>query len=66
MIDESSSKKDDVTTDTADESEVDEEQERGAAEVDETVEQSAETSHDTDDSASLRDSVRRTERGATS
>ena len=53
MIDESSSKKDDVTTDTADESEVDEEQERGAAEVDETVEQSAETSHDTDDSASL-------------
>ena len=53
MIDESSSKKDGVTTDTADESEVDEEQERGAAEVDETVEQSAETSHDTDDSASL-------------
>ncbi|MEG3593070.1 MAG: nucleotide exchange factor GrpE [Pseudomonadota bacterium] len=53
MIDESSSKKDDVTTDTADESEVDEEQERGAAEVDETVKQSAETSHDTDDSASL-------------
>ena len=34
--------KDGVTTDTADESEVDEEQERGAAEVDETVEQSAE------------------------
>ena len=53
MIDESSSKKDGVTTDTADESEVDEEQERGAAEVDETVKQSAETSHDTDDSASL-------------
>ena len=53
MIDESSSKKDGVTTDTADESEVDEEQERGAAEVDETIEQSAETSHDTDDSASL-------------
>ena len=53
MIDESSSKKDDVTTDTADESKVDEEQERGAAEVDETVKQNAETSHDTDDSASL-------------
>ncbi len=53
MIDESSSKKDGVTTDTADESEVDEEEERGAAEVAETVEQSAEFSHDTEDSASL-------------
>ena len=53
MIDESSSKKDGVTTDTADESEVDEEQERGAVEVDENVEQSAEISRDTDDSASL-------------
>ena len=53
MIDESSSKKDGVTTDTVDESEVDEEQERGAAEVDENVEQSAEISRDTDDSASL-------------
>ena len=53
MIYESSSKKDGVTTDTADESEVDEEQERGAVEVDENVEQSAEISRDTDDSASL-------------
>ena len=53
MNDESSSKKDGVTIDTEDESKIDEEQERGAAEVDETVEQSAGTSHDTGDSASL-------------
>ena len=53
MIDESSSKKDGVTTDTVDESEGDEEQERGAAEVDETIDQSVGTSHDTGDSASL-------------
>ena len=53
MIDESSSKKDGVTKDTVDESEGDEEQEMGAAEVNETAEQSAGTSHDTGDSASL-------------
>ena len=53
MIDESSSKKDDVTKDTADASEANINVENEAVEADETVEQSAQTSHDTDDSASL-------------
>ncbi len=53
MVDETSSKKDDVTKATVDGSEVNEKSEKEAAEADETVEQGAATSYDTDDSASL-------------
>lgn len=53
MVDETSSKKDDVTKATVDGSEVNEKPEKEAAEADETVEQGAATSYDTGDSASL-------------
>lgn len=53
MVDETSSKKDDVTKVTVDGSEVNEKPEKEAAEADETVEQVAATSYDTGDSASL-------------
>tara|TARA_B100000524_G_scaffold188682_1_gene97772 strand:- start:227 stop:841 length:615 start_codon:yes stop_codon:yes gene_type:complete len=53
MVDETSSKKDDVTKGTVDGSEVNERPEKEAAEADETVEQVAATSYDTGDSASL-------------
>ena len=53
MVDETSSKKDDVTKGTLDGSDVNERPEKEAAEAVETVEQVAATSYDTGDSASL-------------
>ena len=53
MTDETSTKKDDVTKDTVDASEANRNLENEATEVDETDGQSARTSRDTDDSASL-------------
>ena len=53
MVDETSSKKDDVTKATVDGSEVNEKPKKEAAEADETVEQVAATFDDTGDSASL-------------
>ena len=53
MTDETSTKKDDVTKDTAEASEANINVENEAVEADETVNHGAQTSCDTDDSASL-------------